>query len=312
MGTIIGIGNSGAAQASGDYASFVLASSNLTLQEKTEYAIDCSTTFVATLPGSATAGSKIKLTVFAGGFPSAKLQVVRNGRLIDGVASDHQLARLGETVVLTYVSASIGWISSDKIFSTDFGVYSSAILSRSDITSYLSPIQASSSTNRHSLGVLTHGVTAVTSGYIGGCYSPSQNRIYLVPFAQANQANWHYIDCATGGVVAYAHGVTAVNTGYAGGVYSPSQNRIYLVPSAQANQANWHYIDCATGSVVAYAHGVTAVTTGYGGGCYSPTQNRIYLVPYAQSNVAVWHFITAISSTQIATEIASHPSFNKF
>ena len=88
----------------------------------------------------------------------------------------------------------------------------------------------------------THGVTAVVNGYIGGVFSPGQNRIYLVPFGQANQANWHYIDCATGAVVAYTHGVTAVSDSYIGGVFSPGQNRIYLVPLSQASQANWHYI----------------------------------------------------------------------
>ena len=87
-----------------------------------------------------------------------------------------------------------------------------------------------------------HGATAVANAYNGGVYSPTQNRIYLVPYAQANQTNWHYINCANGEVVAYAHGVTAVANGYYGGVYSPTQNRIYLVPYAQANQTNWHYI----------------------------------------------------------------------
>ena len=39
----------------------------------------------------------------------------------------------------------------------------------------------------------THGVTAVSVAYFGGVYSPTQNRIYLVPFLQSNQTNWHYI-----------------------------------------------------------------------------------------------------------------------
>jgi 3-hydroxy-3-methylglutaryl CoA synthase len=74
-------------------------------------------------------------------------------------------------------------------------------------------------------------------------YSPTQNRIYLAPYGQGNQTNWHYIDCSTGSVIAYAHGVTAVSNAYNGGVYSPTQNRIYLAPYGQGNQTNWHYID---------------------------------------------------------------------
>ena len=87
-----------------------------------------------------------------------------------------------------------------------------------------------------------HGVTAIAYAYVGGVYSPTQNRIYLVPNGQANQTNWHYIDCSDGTVVTYAHGITAVSTAYQGGVYSPTQNRIYLVPCVQAPQTNWHYI----------------------------------------------------------------------
>ena len=121
-----------------------------------------------------------------------------------------------------------------------------------------------------------------------------------MPRFQAAQTNWHFIDCATGSVVAYAHGVTAVSGAYAGGVYSPTQNRIYLVPSTQAAQTNWHYIDCNTGSVVAYAHGVTAVVGAYAGGVYSPTQNRIYLVPSTQAAQTKWHFIASTAQASLA------------
>jgi hypothetical protein len=38
-----------------------------------------------------------------------------------------------------------------------------------------------------------HGVAAEYGTYYGGVYSPTQNRIYLVPFGQANETNWHYI-----------------------------------------------------------------------------------------------------------------------
>ena len=38
-----------------------------------------------------------------------------------------------------------------------------------------------------------HNVTMVQSAYHGGVYSPTQNRIYLVPAGQAPQTQWHYI-----------------------------------------------------------------------------------------------------------------------
>jgi hypothetical protein len=165
---------------------------------------------------------------------------------------------------------------------------------------YLSRIHAKNTKIGFTAGTYAHGVTAVASAYTGGVYSPTQNRIYMMPTAQANQINWHYIDCATGAVVAYAHGVTAVASAYIGGVYSPTQNRIYLMPFAQANQTNWHYIDCATGNVVAYSHGVTAVASAYHGGVYSPTQNRIYMVPRVQSDQTNWHYIDCATGNVVA------------
>jgi hypothetical protein len=63
-----------------------------------------------------------------------------------------------------------------------------------------------------------------------------------VPYGQADETNWHYIDCSDGSVNAYANGITAVDNAYIGGVYSPTQNRIYLVPYGQADETNWHYI----------------------------------------------------------------------
>ena len=88
----------------------------------------------------------------------------------------------------------------------------------------------------------TTGVTAVNGAYTGAVYSPTQNRIYLMPTGQSNQTSWHYIDCNTGSVVAYTAGVTAVSAAYYGGAYSPTQNRIYLAPQNIANQATWHCI----------------------------------------------------------------------
>ena len=128
------------------------------------------------------------------------------------------------------------------------------------VVEYLSLRHARNKNIGYGVHQFTHGATVVANGYTGGVYSPTQNRIYLAPYAQSNQTNWHYIDCTTGIVTAYAHGATVVANGYTGGVYSPTQNRIYLVPNTQSDQTNWHYVDCATGSVVPYAHGAARIT----------------------------------------------------
>lgn len=139
--------------------------------------------------------------------------------------------------------------------------------------------------------------TVLTSdeGYQGACYSPSQNRIYLVPYNSSNVATWHYIDCNTGNVVGYTHGfgTSIVNNAYSGACFSPTQNRIYLVPVVISNQSSWHYIDCSNGNVVDYTHGfgTSLPSSAYNGACYSPTQNCIYLVPYGIASEEKWHYI---------------------
>jgi hypothetical protein len=99
----------------------------------------------------------------------------------------------------------------------------------------------------------------VAYAYVGGVLAPN-GRVWLVPYGQATSAKWHYIDTATGTVVAYAHGLgadTPVANAYYGGVLAPN-GRVYLVPLEQSAQTKWHYIDTSTGSVVAYAHGLGA------------------------------------------------------
>ena len=190
--------------------------------------------------------------------------------------------------------------------------YAGAVYSPTQNRIYMVPCGASSSAAWHYVncdtGVIvayTHGygTTITANAYIGGCYSPTQNRIYFIPSSISLQATWHYLDCATGNVVSYAHGLGA-NPVYAyyGGVYSPTQNRIYLVPYGDSSAANWHYINCATGAVVAYAHGfgTTITANAYIGGCYSPTQDRIYLTPYGCSSVATWHYLDCSTGVVVA------------
>jgi hypothetical protein len=136
-----------------------------------------------------------------------------------------------------------------------------------------------------------HSLAMETEAYIGGSYSPNENRVYLTPYSQASQSRWHFINCKSNKYVAYTHGATVVDYAYFSSVYSPSQDRIYFIPSGQSNQTIWHYIDCEDGSVVSYTHGATTVQNAYNGGVYSPLQNRIYLVPFSQSNETLWHYI---------------------
>jgi hypothetical protein len=144
--------------------------------------------------------------------------------------------------------------------------------------------------------------TMVQYPYAGGVYSPTQERLYCVPYGQADESNWHYIDSGGKSITAYAHGLTTFacqNNAYYGGVYSPTQNRIYFVPYGQSDETFWHFIDCDDGTVYAYYHGATVVANGYRGGAYSPTQNRIYFAPYGQSNAIseLWHYIDCDDGT---------------
>ena len=158
------------------------------------------------------------------------------------------------------------------------------------------------------------GATIVSQAYLGGVFSPIQNRIYFVPRSQSDQSTWHYIDCNTGTVVAYIHGFSFTSQAYVGGVFSPTQNRIYFVPFfSVATVPVWHYIDCDTGTVVAYTHGVTtAVTSAYIGGVYSPTENRIYFVPFNQATTTTWNYLDMQSSASTPKTLMAGTLFNKF
>ena len=168
-----------------------------------------------------------------------------------------------------------------------------------------------------SVGTYANPGNAVGSAYIGGVYSPVQNRIYFVPYFQAETANavWHYIDCDDGSVGTYANPGNAPNlAAYSGGVYSPVQNRIYFVPFSQADPSNavWHYIECSDGSVGTYANPGNAVASAYVGGVYSPVQNRIYFVPNGQAHPsnAVWHCIDMMSSANTSKIFMARAEYN--
>jgi len=147
---------------------------------------------------------------------------------------------------------------------------------------------------RSNIRLYRHEATIVSSAYAAAAYDPYNNRIWFSPFNQSSQPNWHYIDCVTGNVVAYAHGMgNLVSGAYHGIAYDSYNKRMWLAPRNQAAETNWHYIDCVTGNVVSYAHGIstTRYTEAYRGALYSETSNKVFFVPYGQAQGNNWHYI---------------------
>jgi hypothetical protein len=97
-----------------------------------------------------------------------------------------------------------------------------------------------------------HGQEAdvIADAYLGGAYSPVDNRIYFSPQDQSNQTYWHYVDCDTGEIKRYLNETSAVQDAYWGAVYSPTQNRIYLVPLNQGQLPVLHYISLSSNADV--------------------------------------------------------------
>lgn len=151
-------------------------------------------------------------------------------------------------------------------------------------------------------------ITSGQEGYLGGCYSPVDNKIYLAPYEMSSSPTWHRIRCddkPDGIVESYAAPSTGTNL-YSGCVYSPSpvnlsnssliaNPTIYFIPSRLNNITQLHKVNPYTGvcSVYSISANYTAgdVTTGYSGGVYSPTQHRIYLVPSNQVTKSQYHYI---------------------
>jgi len=66
-------------------------------------------------------------------------------------------------------------------------------IDNNELVRYLIQIQGKNKDGGFGACQFAHGITAVANAYRGGVYSPTQNRIYLVPYAQAPETNWHYI-----------------------------------------------------------------------------------------------------------------------
>jgi hypothetical protein len=198
---------------------------------------------------------------------------------------------------------------------TDFA-YNGGVYSPTENRIYFIPAFISRLTAWHYVNCDTGTIVEYTHGYLldeiefnafrGGCYSPTENKIYLIPYGIADTSNWYYIDCSgvtdSNLIVSYTHSLSTlpVNNAYEGGVYSPTQNRIYMVPLGQADQLKWHYIDCNNGSVNEYSNtsGITNDSIeNYNYGVYSPVDNRIYFCPNNSSGDPVWHYINCDNGT---------------
>ena len=151
--------------------------------------------------------------------------------------------------------------------------------------------------------------------YKGAIYSQKQNKVFFCPSGLYGESSWHYVDCASGEVVAYPHhSETSIISAaaYSGGVYDPVNDRIFLVPNQQASHPFWHFIDCATCRVLSYSSNSSfpAVPGAFGSGGFSTITNRIYLAPCKETSYARWYYIDCTNLEVVAyfTNIVSHIS----
>lgn len=179
--------------------------------------------------------------------------------------------------------------TSPKIPSTSANDYN-----QEQLAGYLSTIHADNKNSGFGACQYIHGATAVANAYTGAVYSPTQQRLYFVPYYQLAQATWHYYDCVTGQIVPYTPGATDTSGTYIGGAYSPLEDKIYFSPYTQANgHTYWHYLNCATGAIGTYTPpGSDIVDYAYWGAVYTPTHNRIFYMPYYQTSSTVLHYVT--------------------
>ena len=81
----------------------------------------CNTTsaaFTVTLPASPTAGNQVQIIDYAGTFATNNLTLGRNSSNITGVASNYVLITNRESVILTYIDATQGWVVSSAAYTT--------------------------------------------------------------------------------------------------------------------------------------------------------------------------------------------------
>jgi hypothetical protein len=81
----------------------------------------CNTTsaaFTVTLPASPIAGNQIQIIDYAGTFGTNNVTLGRNGLNITGQASNYLLTTNRESVILTYIDSTQGWVVSSAAYTT--------------------------------------------------------------------------------------------------------------------------------------------------------------------------------------------------
>jgi hypothetical protein len=79
----------------------------------------CNTTsaaFTVTLPASPIAGNQVQIIDYAGTFATKNITLARNGSNITGVADNYALTTNRESIILTYIDATQGWVVSSAAY----------------------------------------------------------------------------------------------------------------------------------------------------------------------------------------------------
>lgn len=207
----------------------------------------------------------------------------------------YQQADKSEPVLSSYMSG----------YTAPYGsAYSGGVYSPKQDKLWFIPHQNSVSPVWHYLDCRTQKVVAYTHGtsglhntyaaYANGSWDPDTDRIYMHPVAQTTTL--HYIDCASGGVVAYK-GFSGLPVRYAnaGGAYDPINRRIWLPPAVGSTGTHWPYIDTKTATTGWYPHGTTGLagnaSDNYVGAVYSPASRKVFFTPLWQVRKELYHYI---------------------
>jgi hypothetical protein len=140
--------------------------------------------------------------------------------------------------------------------------------------------------------------------YHNGILMPD-GKIYLVPYTQANESVWHYINTTNNTVIAYNNDAitSAVAGAYNDGVVI-DDGSIYLIPYIQVAQAKWHYINfgTATFKFVYPNHGVVE-------------HDRIFIENFYSSNTLIDNYLNRkigliVGNTTTTNEIYLNPTLD--
>lgn len=141
-------------------------------------------------------------------------------------------------------------------------------------------------------------VLRTDGAYCGAVYSAITNRIFFVPYNQATENYWHYIDGDTGEMNYYLNTAISqmVAQAYAGGCDTPN-GFVFLAPHNQQN--TWHYIDTINMSIVSYT-GLPTELSAYLGAAYDSVYDRVYFAPFGQSVNANTAYINCATNTAVS------------